>query len=102
MNIDELEYLRVKSAQIFDDLPGKKSFRSELSYPESPNPSCLFETDGIFSVQGRFWLNKEYLIEAISNESDIGLIECSGVVDSLPEALQIILEFKNKIASTAP
>jgi hypothetical protein len=69
------------------------SQKVEIGYPDSPNPLCYFEIKGQYFVQGSFWSNNEYNLEAIDTEHLTGITSDSGTVSSPAKAIKIIQRF---------
>jgi hypothetical protein len=93
MNLEELDtiadFLITSLPKMFLDHTQKV----EIGYPNSPNPLCYFEIKGQFFVQGSFWSNNEYNLEAIDTENLSGITTDSGTVSNTAEAVKIIQRF---------
>lgn len=66
------------------------SIRVSVDFLDSPNPVCFFEVEGRFFVQGSFWLNNEFRIEAMDTHKGEALVEQSGRYLSFSGAVYLI------------
>jgi hypothetical protein len=93
MELPELNNLKTQiAAALHKSFPGHAQ-RVSVDYPDSPNPLCFFEVDGQCFAQGSFWANNEYRVEAMNTQEGTEIINETGMVTSITEALAIIHRF---------
>jgi hypothetical protein len=66
---------------------------AQISYPESPNPVCVIQLEGPYSVVFKFWANDEYAIEAFENCRNPELYSEQGVSGSAERAMGVFRDF---------
>ena len=93
MELPELNALKAHIVAALDEYFPSHTHRVSIDYPDSPNPLCFFEVDGRYFAQGSFWANNEYRIEAMNTREGTEIINESGIVISIAEAITVIHRF---------
>ncbi len=93
MELPDLDKLKEHLIATLAEALPDHSLRVTVDHRDSPNPLCFFEVDGTYFAQGSFWANNEYRIEAMNVQEAIEVINESGVLTSVAEAIAIVRRF---------
>jgi len=93
MELDDLTELREKIEEKLGGALPDHSRKAVVSHPESPNPVCFFEVDGNCFAQGSFWANNEFRIHAMNTIDPSEIMNESGSVNGIEEALGLVDRF---------
>lgn len=97
MKLDELRKLAHLSAALLAEKGMQDVCVTSVNFPDSPNPLCYIEIDVEVFLQGSFWSNNEFRIDAIDNRTGDVLVEMNGKYRDIDHAVEILTQAVSKL-----
>jgi len=97
MELEDLQFLVEDFRKLLKMTFQNCDLKIDVDFPTSPNPLCFFELDCSLFIQGSFWANNEFKLEAIDLDDPSKHEMIEGTYNDRENAKSILRSFLCKL-----